>query len=206
MSLCMHMPSVASWASGHGRSPPAIEIADMMAMQHVQASLHAFLVETYLQVGALVFYGRRRYMRILNAYLERNLASNGGILHEACTFVCPDLQQNENMQCKKHDWWPVLHVMSYRMHACCQRISRPSQLQTGTAIMLSQVVFAVRTQDAADLAFLETLLARNPAAYRRANPTTDMGDNVTLWMQVCESFCSCKSHACTGGCCWGPVM
>jgi hypothetical protein len=30
----------------------------------------------------MVFYGRRRNIRILNAYLERNLLANGGILHE----------------------------------------------------------------------------------------------------------------------------
>lgn len=35
-----------------------------------------------MQVIALVFYGRRRYASILNVYLERNLASNGGILAE----------------------------------------------------------------------------------------------------------------------------
>ena len=55
----------------------------------------------------------------------------------------------------------------------------------------------MRTQDAADLAFLDTLLARNPATYRRTNPTTDMGANVTLWMQVCgcpaaAATCMCR--------------
>lgn len=35
-----------------------------------------------LKVGALVFYGRRDKVKILNTYLERNLFSAGGILHE----------------------------------------------------------------------------------------------------------------------------
>lgn len=35
-----------------------------------------------MQVIALVFYGRKRYASILNTYLERNLARNGGILSE----------------------------------------------------------------------------------------------------------------------------
>ncbi len=29
-----------------------------------------------------MFYGRRRYVKLLNVYLERNLAKNGGILDE----------------------------------------------------------------------------------------------------------------------------
>lgn len=39
------------------------------------------------QVGALVFYGRKRYARILNAYLERNLARDGGVLHEVLSLL-----------------------------------------------------------------------------------------------------------------------
>ena len=40
------------------------------------------------QVGALVFYGRRRYMKLLNMYLERNLAINGGVLDEVSSLHC----------------------------------------------------------------------------------------------------------------------
>ena len=39
-----------------------------------------------LQVTALVFYGRKRFMSILNYYLERNLASQGGILQSVCSL------------------------------------------------------------------------------------------------------------------------
>lgn len=35
-----------------------------------------------IRVGAIVFYGRQRYVEILNCYLERNLIDNGGILSE----------------------------------------------------------------------------------------------------------------------------
>eukprot|EP00884_Botryococcus_braunii_P002605 jgi/Botrbrau1/12345/Bobra.4_3s0017.1 len=35
-----------------------------------------------LKVSALIFYGRRDNVKILNSYLERNLHSSGGILHE----------------------------------------------------------------------------------------------------------------------------
>ena len=47
----------------------------------------------------------------------------------------------------------------------------------------AQVVFAVRTTDPGDLAFLEALLARNPGLYRRHDPDTDPSENVTRWMQ-----------------------
>lgn len=39
------------------------------------------------QVTALVFYGRRRNVKLLNRYLESNLASAGGILHEVGSHV-----------------------------------------------------------------------------------------------------------------------
>lgn len=42
-----------------------------------------------LQVRVLVFYGRRRYMRILHPYLERNLVANGGLIHEVRTPSSP---------------------------------------------------------------------------------------------------------------------
>ncbi len=35
-----------------------------------------------LQVTAVVFYGRRQVVRIMNAYLERNLVQNGGVLYK----------------------------------------------------------------------------------------------------------------------------
>jgi hypothetical protein len=38
-------------------------------------------------VSALVLYGRKRYARVLNAYLEANLARNGGVLHEVVFFM-----------------------------------------------------------------------------------------------------------------------
>ncbi|CAL8463666.1 g3200 [Coccomyxa elongata] len=80
------------------------------------------------KVGALVFYGRRRYAKLLNMYLERNLAANGGILDE--------------------------------------------------------VVFAVRTDDAEDLNFLETLLMRHPQVYRRSHgPSIRPFDTAAHWQK-----------------------
>jgi hypothetical protein len=37
-------------------------------------------------VKALVFFGRRRYIDVLNCYLRSNLVSNGGLLSEVCAF------------------------------------------------------------------------------------------------------------------------
>ncbi|KAI9140079.1 hypothetical protein BKA69DRAFT_1081742 [Paraphysoderma sedebokerense] len=43
-------------------------------------------------VSAVIFYGRRESVRILNCYLERNLAKNGGILSEVIFVVKTDKQ------------------------------------------------------------------------------------------------------------------
>ena len=59
------------------------------------------------QVGALVFYGRRRYVRILNAYLERNLARNGGIPSTRCALPAPRSFSIPLHACKcsAHSFW-----------------------------------------------------------------------------------------------------
>lgn len=38
------------------------------------------MFSTEVKIYALVYYGRRSYVDILNAYLERNLRTNGGVL------------------------------------------------------------------------------------------------------------------------------
>eukprot|EP00884_Botryococcus_braunii_P006952 jgi/Botrbrau1/16258/Bobra.0066s0042.2 len=43
-----------------------------------------------LKVGAVVFYGQRQNLRLLNGYLERNLASAGGLLHEVVFVITTD--------------------------------------------------------------------------------------------------------------------
>jgi hypothetical protein len=40
-------------------------------------------------VKAMVFFGRKRYIEILDCYLQRNLVSNGGILSEVRTYPPP---------------------------------------------------------------------------------------------------------------------
>lgn len=42
----------------------------------------AWLQESGVRVSAIVFYGRKRYVRVLDGYLKRNFASAGGLLEE----------------------------------------------------------------------------------------------------------------------------
>jgi len=42
-------------------------------------------------VSAVAFYGRRRYVRILDKYLKQNLISAGGLLEEVSPFFCAHL-------------------------------------------------------------------------------------------------------------------
>ena len=42
----------------------------------------AWLQESGIHVSAIVFYGRKRYVRVLDGYLKRNLVSAGGLLEE----------------------------------------------------------------------------------------------------------------------------
>ena len=48
-----------------------------------------WLKESNIKVSAVVFYGRRRYVRILDKYLKQNLCSAGGLLQEV-THHSPD--------------------------------------------------------------------------------------------------------------------
>ncbi|DBA99133.1 TPA: hypothetical protein ACH3X1_014265 [Trebouxia sp. C0004] len=41
-----------------------------------------WLQESGVRVSAIVFYGRKRYVRVLDGYLKRNLVSAGGLLEE----------------------------------------------------------------------------------------------------------------------------
>jgi len=68
-----------------------------------------------IRAGAIVFYGRQRYVQILNCYLERNLIDNGGVLQE--------------------------------------------------------IIFVAKTNNKADLAYLDSLIASHPKRYSRKNVT-----------------------------------
>ncbi|KAK9917316.1 hypothetical protein WJX75_003075 [Coccomyxa subellipsoidea] len=61
-----------------------VYLGDAEALHRSSLQMKAAGIEA---VGALVFYGRRRYVKLLNVYLERNLAQNGGILDEVVFAV-----------------------------------------------------------------------------------------------------------------------
>lgn len=44
--------------------------------------MEAMAEQSKIHVSALVFYGRRQYVRVLDGYIKRNLASVGGLLEE----------------------------------------------------------------------------------------------------------------------------
>jgi hypothetical protein len=52
---------------------------------------------TWPDVKALVFFGRRRYIDVLNCYLRSNLVSNGGLLSEVHAFLA--------------SWDPTCHLL-----------------------------------------------------------------------------------------------
>lgn len=71
-----------------GRPPPSAEVTDPLPISQLGVSLHnqgisgTPIKPKDLKVIGLVFFGRKDRVRILNCYLERNLASNGGWLDE----------------------------------------------------------------------------------------------------------------------------
>jgi hypothetical protein len=60
---------------------------------HPHPFLETFEKDRY-NVSALVFYGRRQYVEILNCYLEQNLIENGGLLREI-TFILKTNKQED---------------------------------------------------------------------------------------------------------------
>eukprot|EP00884_Botryococcus_braunii_P021796 jgi/Botrbrau1/82/Bobra.0022s0072.1 len=65
-----------NWGGSRGR-----DLIDPERLKELRQQLRP------LQVTALVFYGRRERFKILNSYLERNLVSAGGILHEVLLYL-----------------------------------------------------------------------------------------------------------------------
>ena len=47
----------------------------------------SWLAQSDIHVSAIVFYGRRELVRVLDPYLKRNLVSAGGLLEEVCCHV-----------------------------------------------------------------------------------------------------------------------
>lgn len=61
-----------------------------------------WLQASNIQVSAIAFYGRRRYVRILDKYIKQNLVSAGGVLEEVATqLVCKLL----HMGCMLYGHW-----------------------------------------------------------------------------------------------------
>lgn len=75
------------WGPEMGMQPwtyPAYKLQDLPSIDDPQ--WRPWLKVSGIQVSAMVFYGRRQYVRVLDGYLKRNLASVGGLFEEVrCT-------------------------------------------------------------------------------------------------------------------------
>ena len=69
--------SVPLFLRGHGD-----DMSVNLLSQHDPA-WRSWLKQSKIHVSAIVFYGRRDYVRILDAYIKQNLVSAGGLLEEA---------------------------------------------------------------------------------------------------------------------------
>lgn len=93
MSIILHLTYAFIWLKGtfHSLWHPATIYHDPF-VERLQK--HRF------NISALVFYGRRRYVKILNCYLEQNLIENGGLLSEVI-FVSKTNQHADIMYLQK---------------------------------------------------------------------------------------------------------
>ena len=80
MLFLTHIGSISKMrASGlEQKSVPALEDSEWKLV----------LATSKVHVSAVVFYGRRRYVRILDKYIKRNLVSAGGLLEEVLACSC----------------------------------------------------------------------------------------------------------------------
>lgn len=69
----------------------------------------AWLTQSGIHVSAIVFYGRRAFVRVLDAYLKRNLVSAGGLLEEA-SLVASVESSRCNAQAKRSAPLPSGHM------------------------------------------------------------------------------------------------
>ena len=112
----------------------------------------ALLTADKVRVSAIVFYGRRQYVRILDKYIKKNLLSVGGLLEEVMAHLCPGLLQNSS-ECSIQK--QAINMINY----CTPSVN---------TMQLHQVLWIVRTEDADDLRWLEqTLLPSEPTHYKR---------------------------------------
>ena len=105
-----------------------------------------WLKASNLRVSAVAFYGRRRYVRILDKYLKQNLISAGGLLEEVSPFLCSPAT-------------PGLMIVKSGL---------PKSKRSHEAILFCiQVLWIVRTDDPDDLDWLQqTLLPSEPKCYK----------------------------------------
>lgn len=105
-----------------------------------------WLKASKIRVSAVAFYGRRRYVRILDKYLKQNLISAGGLLEEVSPFLCSPAT-------------PGLMTVKSVM---------PNSKSSHEAILFCiQVLWIVRTDDPDDLDWLQqTLLPSEPKFYK----------------------------------------
>ncbi len=152
-----------------------------------------WLKASKVRVSAVAFYGRRRYVRILDKYLKQNLISAGGLLEEVSPFFV--------LTCIT----PGLMIVNSGL---------PKSKRSHEAILFCiQVLWIVRTDDPDDLDWLEqTLLPSEPKCYKsmqssgaytaylllsssdRLGPCL-AGEVCCLWCQPCALNWVCLCHA-----------
>ncbi|DBB14093.1 TPA: hypothetical protein ACH3X3_001050 [Trebouxia sp. C0006] len=79
-STCSLLPSYNSPISGRVIDLPPVN----------SRKWKPWLKSHKIRVAALIFYGRREYVRILNGYVKQNLLKNGGVLEEVVWIVQTD--------------------------------------------------------------------------------------------------------------------
>lgn len=105
----------------------------------------AWLQESRIRVSAIVFYGRKRYVQVVEGYLKRNLVSAGGLLEEVRAQFAQNL--------------------------CIGNVYGVARPRVQCAACM-QVVWMVQTDDAADVQWLqEVLLPSRPESYKAVWPT-----------------------------------
>jgi len=133
-----------------------------------QAWQSRFVKPNSVQLSAIIFYGRRHHVRVLDKYLKQNLVSVGGLLQEVawptvCNLAtCLDSALNTFAA----TFFGSNTVVKYKHH---------SHAHTSKTAMYGgvQVLWFVHTEDAEDIHWLnQTLLPSEPHYYKAATSGT----------------------------------
>lgn len=93
----------------------------------------AWLQESGIHVSAIVIYGRKRYVRVLDGYLNRNLVSAGGLLEEVraqcaqnlcigTVMMSPYLAATAQRACRYYGWCKRIMQQTYSgCRKCCHQ-------------------------------------------------------------------------------------